>query len=564
LQQKINLMAGKIPQPFIDQVLNQTDIVDLIGGYIELKQKGKEHTACCPFHHEKTPSFTVSADKQFYHCFGCGAHGTVVGFLMEYEGLQFVEAIETLANRLGIEVPREATNNAYVDNHTPLYNALSQANDFFTAQLRTHQPAIDYLKHRGITGTIAAEFDIGYAPNGYDNLRNHLANRCSEDDLIRAGLVSKKDGAKGYDRFRDRIMFPIKDTRGRVIGFGARIINQGEPKYLNSPETPLFHKSNTLYGLYECRKKIKRLDKLLIVEGYMDVVALAQHGVHNCVATLGTATTSTHIKTLLRYCSDLVFCFDGDRAGKDAAWHALEQVLIEFKDGIDVRFAFMPSGDDPDTLIRQLGKDGFDQYIFDAMPLSEFLFNKFSREIDLSSLDGRAKLAEAVKPLLAKIPKTVFRDLLTKELNSRVGTTVESTRSLPNQTRPPSQSRTSKNPKYTKIRLAITLLLRDPQLASEALAIEDLHYLEALPGMPLLIKLLQIMESQPDLKSISLLERFREQDDYIHLQKLLDWDPPDLANRQQSFIDVMKRFQADIQRIKLGAIIENQAPTDGF
>lgn len=555
-------MAGKIPQPFIDQVLNQTDIVDLIGSYIELKQKGKEHTACCPFHHEKTPSFTVSSDKQFYHCFGCGAHGTVVGFLMEYEGLQFVEAIEALANRLNIEIPREADSTAYHDNNSSLYNALNAANEYFTKQLRNHPGAIEYLKNRGISGTIAAEFSIGFAPEGYDNLRHSLAGLYKEDDLIRAGLVSKKESAKTYDRFRNRIMFPIRDTRGRVIGFGARIIDKGEPKYLNSPETPLFHKSNTLYGLYESRRKLKRFNKLLIVEGYMDVVALAQHGIHNCVATLGTATTSTHIKTMLRYCSDLVFCFDGDRAGYDAAWHALEQTLSEYKDGIDVRFAFMPSGDDPDSLIRQLGKDGFEQYIQDAMPLSDFLFHKYSREIDLSSLDGRAKLAKVVKPLLAKTPKTVFRDLLTKELNLRVGTTVESAATLPSQRRQPAQSRSTKNHKYTKIRLAIALLIRDPGLASEALAIEELHYLEKLPGMPLFIKLLQILESQPNLKSISLLERFRSEDDYIHLQKLLDWDPPDLANRQKSFTDVMNRFQSDIQRIKLGAIIDNQPPVD--
>ena len=265
----------------------------------------------------------------------------------------------------------------------------------------------------------------------------------------------------------------------------------------------------------------------------------------------------------MRYCSDLIFCFDGDRAGNDAAWHALEQTLPEYKDGIDVRFAFMPSGDDPDSLIRQLGKQGFDQHIDNAMPLSEFLFAKFSKEIDLSTLDGKAKLATAIKPLLAKIPKTVFRDLLTKELNLRVGTAVESTNSLSFQEGPTTKLHSSKHPKYTKTRLAITLLLRDPSLANQALPVEELHYLESIPGIQLLIEILQILESQPDLKSISLLERFRGQDDYIHLQKLLDWDPPDLANRQQSFIDVMKRFQADIQRIKLSAIIDSQPPLDG-
>ena len=422
-------MAGKIPQSFIDQVVNQTDIVDLIDSYIDLKPKGKEYTACCPFHGEKTPSFTVNREKQFYHCFGCGAHGTAIGFLMEHEGLEFVETIEVLAQRLGLEVSYEKGSKKN-DGFSEIYTTLESTNRYYQQQLRKHPEAIEYLKSRGITGEISQRFNIGFAPPGFDNLRSQLDIKSAT--LIKAGLLTEKSPSKVYDRFRHRIMFPIKDPRGRVIAFGGREIDGSVPKYINSPETDLFHKGSTLYGLYEARQALGKIKSLLIVEGYMDVVALAQHGVNNAVATLGTATTSQNIRNLLRYTSNLIFCFDGDRAGKDAAWKALEQILPEYKDGIDIRFAFMPQGEDPDSLIRTAGQPAFQSHLEQALPLSEYFFSKLTAEVDTSSLDGKAKLANLAQPLISKIPKIVFKDLMLKELNLRVGASITDSPTRPN------------------------------------------------------------------------------------------------------------------------------------
>lgn len=547
-------MAGKIPQPFIDQVLNQTDIVDLIDGYVELKQKGREYTACCPFHNEKTPSFTVSPDKQFYHCFGCGAHGTAISFLIEHEGLQFVEAIEVLATKLGLQIPREA-GFTKTDNNQSLYHALDLANQYYQQQLRNSEPAITYLKQRGITGRIADSFDIGYAPEGYDNIIKQFSNSLDQNTLIQVGLLAKKDQNRVYDRFRGRIMFPIKDTRGRVIAFGGRALGDAMPKYINSPETPLFHKSNSLYGLYEARQSPGKISQLIIVEGYMDVVALSQHDIPNSVATLGTATNSQHVRNLLRYSSNLVFSFDGDRAGNAAAWKALEQILPEYKDGVDIRFAFMPQGEDPDSLIRNLGKDKFNQHIQESLTLSEFFFSKLSKNIDSSTPDGRAKLANTAKPLLAKLPASVFRDLMSKELNQRVGTIVASPPSIELTYNKERQVLNRKLPKYTKTRLAIALLLREPGLAKFALPIEDLAHLNSVPGIPLLIQMLEIIENNHELSSIALLERFRGEETHPHLQKLLEWDPPDMANRTISFQETMNRLKDDIRRAGLDAMV---------
>ena len=547
-------MAGKIPQPFIDQVLNQTDIVDLIDGYVELKQKGREYTACCPFHNEKTPSFTVSPDKQFYHCFGCGAHGTAISFLIEHEGLQFVEAIEVLATKLGLEIPREA-GFTKTDNNQSLYHALDFANQYYQQQLRNSESAITYLKQRGITGRIADLFDIGYAPEGYDNIIKQFSDSVDRNTLVQVGLLAKKDQNRVYDRFRGRIMFPIKDTRGRVIAFGGRTLGDAMPKYINSPETPLFHKSNSLYGLYEARQSPGKISQLIIVEGYMDVVALSQHDIRNSVATLGTATNSQHVHNLLRYSSDLVFCFDGDRAGNAAAWKALEQILPEYKDGVDIRFAFMPQGEDPDSLIRNLGKEKFNQHIQESLTLSEFFFLKLSKNIDSSTPDGRAKLANTAKPLLAKLPASVFRDLMNKELNQRVGITVANLPSFEPTYNKERQVLNRKSPKYTKTRLAIALLLREPGLAKFALPIEDLAHLNSVPGIPLLIQMLEIIENNHELSSIALLERFRGENAHPHLQKLLEWDPPDMANRTISFQETMTRLKDDIRRAGLDAMV---------
>jgi DNA primase len=552
-------MAGKIPQPFIDQVLNQTDIVDLINGYIDLKNKGKEYTACCPFHGEKTPSFTVSPEKQFYHCFGCGAHGTAINFLMEHEGLQFIEAIEVLANRLGLEVTTEGGNVHHNDHHK-LYSALDKANKHYQQQLRTHQDAITYLKSRGISGEVASIFNIGFAPTGFNNISAALGSQFKQAELINTGLLSDKSENKTYDRFRSRIMFPIKDTRGRTIGFGGRSVDDTMPKYMNSPETELFHKGNTLYGIHEARQALGKIKQLIIVEGYMDVVALSQHNIRNCVATLGTATTAQNIRNLLRSSSDLIFCFDGDRAGRDAAWKALEQILPEFKDGINIRFAFMPQGEDPDSLIRSLGKDAFNEYLNNASALSEYFFANLIKDIDTSSPDGRAQLASKAKPLLAKIPATVFRDLMVKELNERVGTTISIAPSIVENSSRPSLNinKQSRSLKYTKTRLAIALLIRDPSLAEYSLPIEELSHLLSLPGINLLIQLLEIIEEEPNISAIALVGRFHDQDSYGSLQKLLLWDPPDMENRELSFKQTMERFKDDVRRNELDAIIQQE------
>lgn len=551
-------MAGKIPQTFIDQVVNQTDIVDLIDSYIDLKPKGKEYIACCPFHGEKTPSFTVNREKQFYHCFGCGAHGTAIGFLMEHEGLEFVETIEVLAQRIGLEVSYEKGTQKD-DGLAEIYAVLEQANHYYQQQLRTHQPAIDYLKSRGISGKISQRFNIGFAPAGFDNLKGQLS--CSTENLLKAGLVSEKPPKKIYDRFRNRIMFPIRDPRGRVIAYGGREIDGGMPKYINSPETELFHKGNTLYGLYEARQALGKIKQLIIVEGYMDVVALAQHGVDNAIATLGTATTSQNIRNLLRYTSSLIFCFDGDRAGKDAAWKALQQTLPEYKDGIDIHFAFMPQGEDPDSLIRSAGKDTFQDYLEQAMPLSEYFFTKLCGEIDMSTLDGKAKLANIAKPLLNTLPQVVFRDLMFKELNLRVGTSIANNQptvsAITNRRNNTPQSR---NPKYTKTRLAIALLLRDPQLAQYALHEDQLSKLSSTPGVPLLLELLDIIQSEAGLTSSALIERFHGREEYPILQKLILWELPDMNNRELSFQQTMQRFSEDIQRIEFDRLIEQDRP----
>jgi len=552
-------MAGKIPQPFIDQVLNQTDIVDLINSYIDLKNKGKEYTACCPFHGEKTPSFTVSPEKQFYHCFGCGAHGTAINFLMEHEGLQFIEAIEVLANRLGLEVTTEGDSVPHNDHHK-LFQALEEANKYYQQQLRSNQDAISYLKSRGISGEVASIFDIGFAPTGFNNISNVLGKQFNQATLVNTGLLSEKSENKTYDRFRSRIIFPIKDPRGRTIGFGGRSVDDTMPKYMNSPETELFHKGNTLYGIYEARKSLGKIKQLIIVEGYMDVVALCQHDIRNCVATLGTATTAQNIRNLLRYSSDLIFCFDGDRAGRDAAWKALEQMLPEFKDGINIRFAFMPQGEDPDSLIRSLGKNSFNQYLNNATSLSEYFFTNLIKDIDTSTPDGRAKLASTAKPLLAKIPPTVFRDLMYKELNERVGTIISVAPSVISNSpqSSPNTNKQNRSLKYTKTRLAIALLIRDPSLAENSLAIEELSHLLLLPGISLLIQLLEIIEAEPDISAIALVERFHSQDSYASLQKLLLWDPPDMDNRELSFKQTMERFKDDIRRNELDSIIQQE------
>ena len=420
-----------IPKNFIQDLLNRLDIVDVVERYVPLKKAGANFVACCPFHNEKTPSFTVSQTKQFYHCFGCGAHGTAIGFVMEHVGLGYVDAIEELARSVGLEVPHErpAAGAEYTKVAPDLYEVMQTAMRYYREQLKLSQRAIDYLKQRGLSGEIAAKYGIGYAPDGWQNLAAAFPDY-QDDMLVETGLVITGDEEKRYDRFRDRIMFPIVNVRSQVLGFGGRVLDKGEPKYLNSPETPLFEKGRELYGLYQAQKAIRAGQRVLVVEGYMDVVALAQHGVEYAVATLGTATTPYHVQKLLRLTEHIVFCFDGDRAGRGAAWRALENALPYLQDGKRISFLFLPDGHDPDSFIREFGRDAFEQRIQEAMPLSSYLLREISAELDLRTQEGRGQLLQRAKPLLTAITAPATALLLRKEVAALSGVSQEELEAL--------------------------------------------------------------------------------------------------------------------------------------
>ncbi len=412
-----------IPKSFIQDLLNRLDIVDVIERYVPLKKAGANYVACCPFHNEKSPSFTVSQTKQFYHCFGCGAHGTAIGFAMEHAGLSFVDAVEELARSIGVTVPREASTQVQHKVAPDMYEVMQTATRYYRDQLKQSPRAIEYLKRRGLSGEIAAKFGIGYAPDGWQNLESIFLNY-QDANLLETGLVIENDEGKRYDRFRDRIMFPIINVRGQIIGFGGRVLDKGEPKYLNSPETPLFEKGRELYGLFQAQKSIRAEKMALVVEGYMDVVALAQLGVEYAVATLGTATTPFHIQKLLRLTEQVVFCFDGDSAGLRAAWRALENALPHLQDGKQLRFLFLPTEHDPDSYIREYGKEAFEHLLGEeALPLSSYLLRELSAQVDLKTQEGRSALLEHAKPLLTAIAAPTIALLLRKEVAALGGIT---------------------------------------------------------------------------------------------------------------------------------------------
>ena len=428
-------MAGLIPQSFIDDLLNRTDIVDVVASRIQLKKAGKNYTACCPFHKEKTPSFSVSPDKQFYYCFGCGAGGNALGFIMDHDQLDFPQAVEDLAKRAGMDVPREeggrnSSNKPRQPTDSPLYPLLTAAAEYYRQALKSHpqrKAAVDYLKGRGLSGEIARDFGLGFAPPGWDNLHKHLASdSLQQKAMIDAGLLVENadnpEKIKRYDRFRDRVIFPIRDSRGRVIAFGGRVLGDDKPKYLNSPETPVFHKGQELYGLFEARKSNRDLDEIMVVEGYMDVIALAQQGLRNAVATLGTATSEEHLKRLFRIVPSVLFCFDGDAAGRNAAWRALEATLPSLQDGRRARFLFLPDGEDPDSLVRSEGTDAFRARINQqAQPLADYFFQQLSEEADPRSLEGKAHLVTLAAPLIDKIPGNNLRTLMRQRLTEITG-----------------------------------------------------------------------------------------------------------------------------------------------
>jgi DNA primase len=421
-------MAGRIPQSFIDELTARADIVELIGSRVELKKAGREYRACCPFHNEKTPSFWVSPQKQFYHCFGCGAHGTALGFLMEYDKLSFPEAIEELAGRLGLDVPREASSTPDNSGSTqPLYDLNLKVAKYFASVLPADARAREYAKKRGLTPETVERFMIGFAPNSWNEvLKRFGPTDADRKVLLECGLVIERERTdsrtldRHYDRFRDRLMFPIRDSRGRVLAFGGRIIDQGEPKYLNSPETLLFHKGRELYGLYEVRQSRSALKRLLVVEGYMDVARLHQAGVNYAVATLGTATTPEHLRRVFKLVNEVVFCFDGDKAGRAAAWRALGNALPEARDGRQIRFLFLPEGHDPDSLVGEEGREAFEKRLDGALPLSEYLATALAEQADLAHADGRAQFAELARPLVSKVAPGVYRDLLIERMSESI------------------------------------------------------------------------------------------------------------------------------------------------
>lgn len=519
-------MAGRIPQSFIEDLVARADIIEVLGSRMDLKKAGREYKGLCPFHGEKTPSFTVSPNKGFYHCFGCGAHGTALGFLMEHDHLSFVEAVEELASMLSLEVPREAGNaparDGRIDN---LFALMEKIATLYADALKQHQPAIDYLQQRGIDGATARDYRIGFAPDAWDTVLKAMPDsQTSIELLMAAGLIIERDNGGHYDRFRNRIMFPIRDARGRIVGFGGRVMDASEPKYLNSPETVLFHKGRELYGLYEARQKLRDISRLVVVEGYMDVVGLARHGVRFAVATLGTATTAEHLERLFRLTDQVIFSFDGDRAGRKAAWRAMENALPKLTDGRELRFAFMPDGQDPDSLVASAGVQAFEQCLEDSLPLSDFVISELTEQVDIDTAEGRAKMAALSKPLLSSMPAGFYREAMLSnianavQLDERKVTQMMGAAASAPDKRSQRTRLTSGNPRQTPMRRAITLLLHEPAAALQF----DLNALEGLerPGADILRQIIATVQAEPEIRPSVLLERWRDHPNYVHLEKL--------------------------------------------
>lgn len=537
-----------IAQDFIDELLARTDIVEVIQPRVVLKKTGQNFSGLCPFHQEKSPSFNVSQEKQFYYCFGCQASGTALKFLMEYDRLDFIAAIELLAGMAGLQVPQSSPGATpeRIEHRKSIYQILDQSADFFQRQLKEHEKkpqAIEYLKGRGLSGAIARDFGLGYAPPGWDNLyRDQAKTNLEHDLLIESGMVIRNDDDdKTYDRFRDRIMFPIRDFRGRVIAFGGRILGDGQPKYLNSPETPVFHKGRELYGLFEARKRTKKLTQLLVVEGYMDVVALAQYEINYAVATLGTATSSEHLERMFRVVSRVVFCFDGDKAGRNAAWKALTVTLPLMSDGQSARFLFLPDGEDPDSLVRKEGKEKFETRLSEAQPLSEFFFNKLQMDIDMRSMDGKAEFSNLAMPMIKEIPAGVFKQLMIEQLSSVTGLSADKliaasaasppknvARASPSVTPPAAPLRVSaptprwEKPEVSRLaELALAMLLRQPELAQQ---FDELTYsrLEKTPECQLLLAILYSILQGGVSSPVMLLSGWQDKPEFDLLRDLIE------------------------------------------
>ena len=578
-------MAGRIPQSFINELLARVDLVEVIDRRVPLKKAGRNYSACCPFHNEKTPSFSVNPDKQFYYCFGCGVSGNALTFLMEYEGQEFVAAIEDLAAQNGMEVPRETTGaDPHFAQNQRLYELMEKVAVCYQQALKSHpqaKKAIEYLKNRGLSGEIAKQYGMGFAPADWQNLL-HLGKdqKTLIDDLDTTGMMIKKDDGRAYDRFRDRIMFPIRNRRGQVLGFGGRVIDKGEPKYLNSPETPLFHKGRELYGIYEMRKQLRNIEQIVIVEGYMDVVALAQFGIPNSVATLGTATTSDHLHTLFRICPNIVFCFDGDKAGRKAALRALTHALPLLKNTREVRLMFLADGEDPDSTVRKIGKDAFLEQMANAITLFDYLIEHLTRQVDMNTFEGPAKLVHLAKPFISEIKEPILLTRFRQKIGQLAGLSEQqlaeiidaeqdsteqriSNQSVQRSPQPSNYDNQSIEPSFsqdihqpvenkeeikqdsrnkTLFRRAIALLLQHP----DALPPAELNWLSAFDegGAAILWRLVQVINDNDSVTTGVLVEQFRDEEAYAHLIKLANIDlHAHVENIQAELCEIFKRLE---------------------
>lgn len=542
-------MGRQIPQAFIDELIARTDIVELIDSRVPLRKAGNEYVACCPFHNEKTPSFTVSPQKQFYHCFGCSTHGTVVGFLIEFDRLNFIEAVEELARRAGMTLPQSA-DEATSNTHHRLYETLSQAAEFYRQQLAAcaEQKGVKaYLQRRGLPSSIIIEFELGFAPSGWNALLRSIQPSLRAH-LQTAGLIINRGNGRYYDRFRERLIFPIHDYRGRVIGFGGRLLGEGSPKYLNSPETPLFHKGRELYGLYQVRKSLRHCERLLVVEGYMDVLALAGHQIRYAVATLGTATTSDHLTRLFRVAPVVVFCFDGDRAGLLAAWRALKTVLPLLSQGRQVQFMFLPQGEDPDTIVRTEGRAGFEARLEKATPLSDYLLHRLRQQVDLGSVDGRARLVELARPLVSNIPPGIYQDMILARLAEVAQVEQITLRRYLTQGKMPTialRRRLNLN-MASPVQRAVAILLQRPSLIQSVSSSPSLQGLDGTEAK-LLNELIELLQINPQLSTAALVERWRDSEMGQSLERLASVELP-LADKEMAL-----ELEAALDRIQAQA-----------
>ncbi|GMV29892.1 MAG: DNA primase [Rhodanobacteraceae bacterium] len=583
-------MAGRIPDSFIDDLLARVDIVDVIQERIPLKKAGREWSARCPFHDERSPSFTVSPHKQFYHCFGCGAHGSAIKFLMDYDRLEFPDAIEELASRVGLKVPYEGGRaaNAPQSDTSDLYTILDQSARYYQRALSESTAARSYFESRGLDALTLTTFGLGYAPDAYDALRSALGTNAQRLALLeKSGMLARGDRGL-YDRFRDRVMFPIQDRRGRIIAFGGRVLTKGEgPKYLNSPETPLFHKGRELFALWQVRQAQQKISRILVVEGYMDVISLHQFGLPQAVATLGTATTREHAEILFRNCADVYFCFDGDRAGRQAAWRAAESVLPRMRDGRQAHFLFLPDGEDPDSLIRQEGSAGFEERLAGATPLSEFFFAHQESGTDLRSADGRARLAERCKELIGSIPEGAFRDRMQEMLTDKTAIRWSLSSTLSPQMREGIEemldervaqlrgkplaaqtevgSRTSKPPqadaKRSVIRYAVALLLQHPAFIESAPVPPYPFATLRKPGIGLLVELLELCRARGGAAhTAALLQYFGQREEGEALQKLAVLPMHgDAAALRREFVDALSVLANQTAQQRIDDLIAKQS-----